>query len=1050
MLFTFLFRFLTQRPARNQDSRHRRPKTPCRRSFVPGLEALEDRLTPSTLTVTNLLDTGVSGDGSLRGEIAAAQPGDTINFQSGLSGTLTLTGGELLLSNDLTIDGPGASSLTLSGNSASRVFEITGSTNVTLDSLTIANGQADMGAGIDNAGSLTLSNCTLTNNQAVTPAPSGFVAGGGIFNQAGASLTLENSTLAGNTANASPDTIDALGGGLFNEGSALVTSSTFSGNEALGGHIGFGGGIDNVSGATLNVTDGTFVNNQALGSAGNFGIGGAIENNALFHTPTLPSAPVTATISSSVFTGNEASGVPGNGNGVYGNGGALDNEGPGASMTVSSSTFGLNLSVSGGQSGTLGGAIENNDNGTLTVTNSSFTDNEALGSGSGNSGQGGAILNDGNDNATSTTLVTITNCLFTGNVAGGVAGAEGNGVSSDGGALVNAGVYGTMIVSNCAFLDNQAAGESGTNGVGGVGGGINNDDGGTLTVTNSSFIDNQALGTTPGSSGVGGAIDNETQYGSSSANFVTATITNCTFSGNVAGGSAGVSGYGGALNNQRGFQNLTNASASMTVSNCTLAANSAASNGGGIANENGGSVSVNNSIVANSTSGGDLYLGAGPGSLFTGSYDLSGDGSDLSSFTHSLQGNPLLAPLGDNGGPTIGAPGATQVPQTEALETGSPAIGAGVALAGITTDQRGFSRPASVPDIGAFQTPLVVSSTASLTANATSLTISGFGFDTNLANDTISFSGSATGTVTAVTATQLTVTFQTAPALGNLTAVVTTDGVSSGTATPVATVVAISLQPTTLPDWTVRQAYAQTLTATGGTGPYNFAVTAGKLPTGVLLHSDGTITGTPTTAGTFTFTITATQIAFGKGSQSYTVHIHARPTVGALAQSHGTAGSGFPGTLTIHGGIGPFQITASSGVPAGLTAVVTGTTIHFTGQPSSAGTFRGSITLQDATGASVTRTFSILINPALSFTQASLSNGTVGHAYKQTITTSGGTGTKMFTLLSGQLPAGLSLNKKTGVLSGTPRTSGVHLFIIRVTDAVEATATMLYTLTVAL
>src|SRR5215468_1118209 len=75
-----------------------------RRSFLPRLDVVEDRTAPSTLTVTNLTDTGVTGDGSLRGEIAAAAPGDTIDFAPSLSGTINL-GSDLTIDRDLTIQG---------------------------------------------------------------------------------------------------------------------------------------------------------------------------------------------------------------------------------------------------------------------------------------------------------------------------------------------------------------------------------------------------------------------------------------------------------------------------------------------------------------------------------------------------------------------------------------------------------------------------------------------------------------------------------------------------------------------------------------------------------------------------------------------------------------------------------------------------------------------------------------------------------------------------------------------------------------------------------
>ena len=75
----------------------------------------------NTITVTNTAD---SGPGSLRDAIATAAPGDTINFSVQTPVPITLTSGELLINKNLTISGPGASSLAISGNNASRVFDI--------------------------------------------------------------------------------------------------------------------------------------------------------------------------------------------------------------------------------------------------------------------------------------------------------------------------------------------------------------------------------------------------------------------------------------------------------------------------------------------------------------------------------------------------------------------------------------------------------------------------------------------------------------------------------------------------------------------------------------------------------------------------------------------------------------------------------------------------------------------------------------------------------------------------------------------------------------
>ena len=86
-------------------------------------------------------------------------------------------------------------------------------------------------------------------------------------------------------------------------------------------------------------------------------------------------------------------------------------------------------------------------------------------------------------------------------------------------------------------------------------------------------------------------------------------------------------------------------------------------------------------------------------------------------------------------------------------------------------------------------TPVVTSSTANLASNAATVTISGYGFNATTPSDnTVTFSGAAVGTVTAATATRLTVTFATEPTAGNLTASVASNGQSSGSAVQVASV----------------------------------------------------------------------------------------------------------------------------------------------------------------------------------------------------------------------------------------------------------------------
>ena len=214
----FISSWFPWRRARQHKGRSRPLPSPAsrRRSAHLGLEYLEDRTVPSTLLVMNNLD---SGPGSLRQAIldadSPAYPGpDTIVFANSVH-HITLTSGELAITESLDIVGADAGKLTVSGNNASRVFDITSPTaDVTISGLTITDGKADV-------------------NAPVRP-----TFGGGILNNGGLNLT--DVVVSDNKAESAPSFVverhngSGAGGGVTNFGTLTVTGSTFIHNQALG------------------------------------------------------------------------------------------------------------------------------------------------------------------------------------------------------------------------------------------------------------------------------------------------------------------------------------------------------------------------------------------------------------------------------------------------------------------------------------------------------------------------------------------------------------------------------------------------------------------------------------------------------------------------------------------------------------------------------------------------------------------------------------------------------------------------------------------------
>jgi hypothetical protein len=274
----------------------------------------------------------------------------------------------------------------------------------------------------------------------------------------------------------------------------------------------------------------------------------------------------------------------------------------------------------------------------------------------------------------------------------------------------------------------------------------------------------------------------------------------------------------------------------------------------------------------------------------------------------------------------------------------------------------------------------------------------------------------------------------TAAATSNFTVQVSCGGTATKALSILVNPAAPSITTASLPAGTVGAAYSQTLAATGGTLPRTWTVSAGSLPAGLSLSTGGLISGTPTAAATSNFTVQVSGGGIATKALAITVN-PAALSVTTASLPAGTVGAAYSQTLTASGGTTPFTWSVSSGsLPVGLSLSTAGA---ITGTPTGAAT--SNFTVQVSGGGTATKALSIVVNPAaLTITTASLSAGTVGLAYSQTLTATGGTLPFTWTVTAGTLPAGLSLSTG-GLISGTPTATATSNFTVQVSGGGTAT-----------
>jgi hypothetical protein len=254
----------------------------------------------------------------------------------------------------------------------------------------------------------------------------------------------------------------------------------------------------------------------------------------------------------------------------------------------------------------------------------------------------------------------------------------------------------------------------------------------------------------------------------------------------------------------------------------------------------------------------------------------------------------------------------------------------------------------------------------------------------------------------------------------------------------------------TLPGGAIGTSYSRTLTAVGGSAPYTWNVASGSLPAGVTLApTTGTISGTPTSAGSFGFTAQVTDSVSVTATKAFTITVVASLTITtAPVLPSDSVGVGYTATLDAAGGKSPYTWSiVAGGLPAGTKLDAASGAIF--GTPTASGSFSFTVQVTDSASATASKTFTIAVAAGLTITTApALPNGAIGASYLQALAAAGGSTPYHWSVTLGALPKGLTLDAATGSISGVPGSSGAFTFTLQVTDSASATATKQFTLNI--
>jgi len=259
---------------------------------------------------------------------------------------------------------------------------------------------------------------------------------------------------------------------------------------------------------------------------------------------------------------------------------------------------------------------------------------------------------------------------------------------------------------------------------------------------------------------------------------------------------------------------------------------------------------------------------------------------------------------------------------------------------------------------------------------------------------------------------------------------------------------ALEITTSSVPAGSTGASYSTSLAAVGGVQPYAWSVIGigGQLPDGLTLNSNGTLVGTPATAGEFSFVAQVADSGVPQQVAASEFYISISPTaapalkIETSSMPAGATGTSYSDTLVATGGTQPYSWSIVSGaLPSGLS--LNGSAGLISGTPSSTGLFGFTVQVVDSSTPKQSSTMALTISvaasgpPPLTIATSSLPGGATNASYTSTASASGGTQPYVWSIAAGALPAGLTLNSANGTVSGTPTLAGQFSFDLQVTDS---------------